>query len=101
MGVEIPSDFWEYLLPSAFKQKETPTVHTRPIVFDWKEALKPFMPAKMNNIMSYRSFRFVKEDGKVLLYYKQNSLSPLWLGEGGSPDEGIYIYLNYFKSKRY
>jgi len=83
MGVEIPSDFWEYLLPSAFKQKETPTVHTRPIVFDWKEALKPFMPAKMNNISKIVSAPCGL--GRVVLLMRVY----------------IYIYLNYFKSKRY
>jgi hypothetical protein len=91
VDVQIPAHFSDTLVPRAFSRVQMPVVHARPVIFDWKEAMKPLGIPRIHNIMSYRSFQFVKKDDHVLLYYKQNSLSPIWLGIDGTPDEGLHI----------
>jgi hypothetical protein len=98
VNVELPIDFESFVIPKAFSRDAKPQVNTDPVMYNWKDALAPYMPAKITNIMSYRSFRWCKEGGKVMLYYKEHSRAETWLGKDGSPTEGDQDFFTRFKN---
>jgi hypothetical protein len=99
MNILDHAHFVDHFLPRAFSSNSrTPSV--TPMgdirIWDWKRYFANYLVPLLTNHSFWRSFKWVKVGARVLMFYKENALSPTWIGYDQSLVEGKFLFLRTF-----
>lgn len=94
-GFQTPAEFIQHIiLPAYEKRRLKIECHSYfdYVIWNWIDYLMPYIFPGLKNHSKHRSFRLEKKNNNIYFWYKENSLSPNWIGYQGSLTEGMYPF---------